>query len=83
MTTVPTPERRGVLFEMLRRENIAQVSQRRRGTMGQEAREAVEAAVFLAAAQKSWGEPVFEPAPPVVSAPETRRNHKFFRTVGA
>lgn len=83
MTTVPTPERRGVLFEMLRRENIAKVTRRRRSALGQEAREALEAAVFLAAAQKSWGEPVFESTPPVASAPEARRNHKFFRAVGA
>ncbi|MCB1340107.1 MAG: hypothetical protein KDK24_03375 [Pseudooceanicola sp.] len=50
-----TPARRDVLFEMLRRQNIAQVSLRR--TIGEDraARDAAEATAFLGKALRSWG----------------------------
>ncbi|GHF56413.1 hypothetical protein [Seohaeicola zhoushanensis] len=77
MTIMVMPERRGVLFEMPRRQNISEVSQRR---ISAQARDAAEAAAFLSSALGSWSLP--ETAPET-SAPEPRSDDEFFRAVGA
>ena len=86
MTAAPRHE---VLFELLRRQNMADTAHRRvMAEPEREAIEAAEAAQFLASALASWEVPErFAPAPETeaedASAPEPGRHDEFFRAVGA
>lgn len=89
MSLAMNPERRSVLFEMLRRQNISETSkttqEERISAEKKAAREAEEARDFLAAALRSWDYPYedAENAAEAVSAPEPRGNNEFLRAVGA
>lgn len=87
MTIALNPDRRGLLFEMLRRQNMSQTAQKRMSAQEQEELEENEARNFLAAALRSWNHPGDDEADAAVaartSAPEARGNHEFLRAVGA
>lgn len=79
--------RHTTLFELLRRQNMAdRTCQRLSGDAERRRMEAEEVAAVRAAALASWARPGFA-AEPVrsrrVSAPEPRRDYEFFRAVGA
>ena len=85
MTIMVMPERRGVLFEMLRRQNIGAETEQRLGGKGLRNTDD-ELRDVLARTLKSWDIPVFEigsHGDGGCSAPEPRGYNEFFRAVGA
>ena len=83
MALALTNERRGVMFEMLRRQNISTASQRSPTRRETEAREAGEREGFLRSALASWAVPGVAGLQPPLSAAVARRDDEFFRAVGA
>lgn len=77
--------RHDVLFEILRRQNMADRTERRLLNDAARAQaDAEAAAAFQASAMASWARPL-EPAPDPIprSAPKAGRDYEFFRAVGA
>jgi hypothetical protein len=75
-----------MLFEMLRRQNMARTTECRLDDEARMRLEAMEAKVCMAQALRSWERP--EPAAPEIgpvqaSAAKPRRHHKFLRAVRA
>lgn len=79
--------RHDTLFEILRRQNMAdQTSQRLLSDAERRRIEAEEADAVRTMALASWARPAFADDPVEtrrVSAPEPRRDHEFFRAVSA
>ena len=85
MQTAMKPSRRGVLFEMLRRQHMSERTTQALNAQEKERLEEVQAQAFLKRALMSWdAPPVYDiEEPETASAPEPRGYHEFFRAVRA
>lgn len=83
MHTKATPNRHGVLFEMLRHQNLSDRTAQRVQKMDQSDEAGRHADLFLHNALQSWQPAHTTPAHIAKSAAKPRRNNEFFRTVGA
>ena len=83
MLSTKTPNRHGILFEMLRHQNLSDRTAQRVQEKDQADEADRHADLFLQDALQSWEPARPTPARIAKSAAKPRRNNEFLRTVGA